>query len=106
MYVSLLFPNHCASCNSNYASYFSTYRQQENGYSDNPDDDNYCPYPLNFNHNGVLHVCQMIGFTFIFLGVWRAMEEISSTVKAAHELQIKTTEGIMAVKSETVSETE
>ena len=76
---------------------------QENGYSDNPDDENYCPYPLYFNHNAVLHVLQVIGFTFMFLGVWMAREEISKTEeKVAHELEMKTAEVKVAGSSETM----
>merc|ERR1719400_1966480 len=44
--------------------------QNKNGYSLDPDDDNYCVFPLHFNHNAVLHVAQMFYWFVLFCGVW------------------------------------
>ena len=42
----------------------------EDGYSDNLNDDNYCPFVVNFNANAVLHLFWMAAFAIMFYGVW------------------------------------
>lgn len=52
-----------------YVPFTSGCSNNENGYSDVPGDDNYCPYPVEFNHNAVLHVCQLVAIIPLLFGV-------------------------------------
>ena len=38
-------------------------------YSDDPNDDNYCPFSIDFNHNAWLHVIQIIAVILLCIGV-------------------------------------
>ena len=67
-----------------YLPYSEGCSKNEDGYSDNPDDDNYCPFPLEFNHNAVLHCIQMVAMCVLFIGV--LMETESKRGKIADGL--------------------
>ena len=43
--------------------------KNEYGYSSNSEDDNYCPFWIDFNHNAILHCIQMLAMFALFLGV-------------------------------------